>query len=310
MYSINHIIFCHSAIGGAYLVASNRAAKLGRSVQLLKTIPLNVFVSHLVSSSATNFEFHQPGSFIYALFCVLTMGPKNTCVWLHECSYYSLRLSVPLSLLSSIARLLSVWAIYLLGAQLVSVSSYVKKSYFLSGPRVTSITNAGFLCLPTITIPSSQDGTYESIHNGVAIVFIRPFANCSTTINKFTTNAANLGVKKIFVVGTHSALPSLSAVNLPVDYLGIVQRQSFLDLLLTSFIFVTPFKREGLGLSTLEAMLRGNVIIAPRCGSYVEYIPHVNHQFLSDCGKVLPDITHQLVSAISENYIVANQYLS
>jgi hypothetical protein len=190
------------------------------------------------------------------------------------------------------------------------VSSYVHKSYFPFSTKTTPICNPESLCLPKITTLSSKEGFHESIYNGVAILFLRHFANCSLTIKRFTANAHYLGVKKIFVLGSCNVIPVLSAVDIPVKYLELVDRRVFLDLLAMSFIFVTPFKREGLGLSALEAMLHGNVILCPRSGSYVEYVPLINYQFLAEPRVERPDINPQLFSAMSQNFSIAHQYLS
>jgi len=269
------VVLCFNTQGGAFLAASSEAKSTLADLFIISDSSLFDFIYTVRGSLVLC--FHQPFSFLYAILSLFFVKPYQIELVLHESAYMSLRVSSPYSFFIFLFKFFTVHILCIAGCKIKSVSRYVSKTYMLPFVRYPLITYVYSSFSPS----HSQSISFQS-KPFVATIFLRPYGNDRKVLQIISSVLKAYHIKYCYIIGSQSQFLNIDGSCLKIYRYPILSRKLFLKLLSFSRLFISPFSREGFGLSVMEAMLYGNLVLCSLKGSYSEIVPRENFNLFSN----------------------------
>jgi len=281
-FSMLPLVICYSINGGAYAVARQRASILGAKLIVISSAGKWPTYMAIMSSGVCNIEFHQPQALALALLFSIFRDCSQCSVWLHESSFYSFRFQSLRLWLSTASRFLIIQILRLRGVRLNPVSSYVSISYCIKPPRNSAnlLLKSYFATLPPSSLKLEHEEYHQKLDQRSAILFLRSFHNDARLLASLPRFCANLQVSRLTIIGATAAFKLPTDLKCTTKMVGLLSPDEFRALLRSSFLLVSPFTREGYGLSVFEAMILGNIVFVPHRGSYAETVYADNFELM------------------------------
>jgi hypothetical protein len=303
-----HVV--HKRVGGV-----GHIAKLleSRGMRISKPC-LPALSAHVASSGVHKIFFHQPISHLYCLVtALLNFRQKHKlCCVLHEASHYNWRAAgLFRSSVGYLVRLLVVRLCALLGVEIVGVSAYVCKSYFLQVRTVSYLS----LFKPIL----EQFASLAQAKSDLAVVWLRKGTGGKSL--RYLRNLNQIGMLSgVVILGDPATsdfvrgqlMRDASFADIPVlNVANSIPEADFARYLCRSRWFLSFFPREGFGLSVFQAAYFGCIVLATWSGAITEWLPESNKRILDFLGAGAPEIEIDELAHVSEiNKAFARKYIS
>lgn len=261
------------------------------------------------------YVFHQPKSHLWCLLLLLALRVKSshcTCI-LHESSDYNYSGKIiSKGFFAFLSRLLIIKIISKLNVKILGVSNYVLSSYCIKNGKLISYLNKlkpKYDFLINYKNPQKKNECTAWLRNGDDEYAIKKISklidrHLVSHVNLFgdseTVYKVKLKIKKNYPLISFS------------DYQKKIDQREFHEILIRTIFFISPFRKEGFGLSLFEAMCAGCICLTPYSGGPKEWLPLENFKIndLIDRDidiKILIDLVSNKNRDLSKKMIGKNQ---
>lgn len=261
---------------------------------------------------STEVHFHQPRAHLFAVLfkiaSILFIKKRKVIIIIHESSNYSSHGNKTIKTqIKYFLRLLNIRVAIIIGVKVYAVSNFVASSYKLKVPLIS------YIHLFRNELIKKQ--RIEFLDKSGAIVWLRPnVADQSIIIIRELVNK-NLE-NKFLLVGNEIECDKLEILiknqfnNAEVlNIKGIVDKNTFLCYLNNYKWLISTYDKEGFGLTVLEALYFGMIILASKEGALSEIVPPENYEILDKIKNNFTDITTENLKIVSEVNVAMAKFL-
>lgn len=279
---MNKTIVTHQLAGGVGSILTKLIEKDQSAITVIELSKYNFYdlLFILFKLKCDAIEFHQPRTFFYSFIYIIFNFSRvyKHSIILHECSYFTLNnTNIIKGIIGTCIRFLLLHINKALGVTVFSVSKFISNSYIIECPIISY---AGLFKndLKKINL------LHFSEKNKSAVIWLRTgYANDSLRLLLNINRKFNINY--IYVFGEHSEVIKFKYLKKSIfeleailifDLPNRVPEKNFHNYLNESIFFISSFDKEGYGLSIFFAMYFGCVVICPKRGGYIDWLPSSN----------------------------------
>lgn len=221
--------------------------------------------------------FHQPKSHLFCLFYSLFFFKKRNnmhCI-LHEASHYNYKeTSIFRFLIGYSIRISTILLLRLMNIKISGVSNFTLNSYFIFNENKVSYLHLFKKEIENL-ISDKTKKQYETI------TFWLRKGSLDSAIDSIEKLSQYKKIKNCYVLGDETSVEKLKSYLLGKN-INVFKTKckippyEFHEILKKSDFFISPYNKEGFGLSVFEAMAAGCICIAPKAGALPEWLPAEN----------------------------------
>jgi len=267
-----HII--HRDIGGVGAITKRLAEQGDSRIELASLKLTDVF--KIIQYK--KISFHQPFSHFIAclLFPLYFLRKVRISIILHEAADYDLSIS---KRSKKYIRRKIVNLCIIFGYEVRSVSQYISSTYGVKKSLV-SYTQLFENDLSRIT-------PIQNKYKSNALVWLRQ-GDAERALQYIKALEKIYKVKSIAILGNVNECQRIltlvvnEKINRKINIIGELSQEELLFVLSSIKWFITPYSREGFGLTAFQAMYYGAMVITPYAGALREWLPSDNFRLSND----------------------------
>jgi glycosyltransferase involved in cell wall biosynthesis len=256
--------------------------------------------------------FHQPKAHLFAILfkitSILFLKKKKVIIIIHESSNYSNHGNKSIKTqLKYFIRLLNMQLASIIGIKIYAVSNFVANSYKLKIPQIS------YTHLFRNELIKKQRMNF--VDKAGALVWLRPNA-ADQSINIIRELVKKNLENKFLLVGN-----AIECIKLEIliknqfksaevlNEKGVVDKNTFLCYLNNYKWLISTYDKEGFGLTVLEALHFGMIILASKEGALSEIVPPENYEIFDKIKNNFTDITTENLKIVSEVNVAKAKFL-